>query len=821
MDSSQFYKLIEEKFNTLGLHRPMQISRYEAGTELEYEISAVENNNVGKVKLQILRFVGGGFAGQVYQVRIISIDGNICGLKEGEIYAVKILVPPSGFSLLFRNLLYRIGFQGDFQLQVNPAAARAGAILQKFIRKAATAKFGDSNCINDVHGTFVDSNIGSCGEISNWVDGRTWRLEVDDHIGQLRKWRQGKPVNQEILGSGEYRAKYEFMTGLVDLLKQMGAREFARQYEWTTCKSQPNVLKLKSANDNPKEGLIAVDFRAGLTLLPFLPMSPGDIKLIFQGLSAGSLVQFDRLDLNKLKEYIEENKQTFEGMESLFDELKKCETIYRNSIIDITHNGLKFLYNGKFIKQLLDSAAISYKTKNIVDEEGYNRLSKNKLMVIFFMFLSLIPILGNAIGKFVAHNSWRRHYLNLFNPSYFIKAAKGKIYERLIKWSRAGRMTFEKAEHIANCLPLALIHLPLSILPVGIHRILTDINFAIAKMHYLFIRPINLYFSKELREQWLKEMVQQGTKKHILSDEDARTILSQLNEPYIQKYLISLVVHLLTLPVTQIVSGIIAAFYYFSHPEMSQEARAAAVVFILGIFQVIPLSPGSLCRGLYAVGLAIKERDFKNYNIAVFMSFFKYIGYLSFPIQMTYRYPALARFMAGHWATEAVHIVPVFGERGALFEHWIFCLFYNVPLTIRRRMTERAVKRLSLKPRYWHIPLIAVFGAAIFAVLNIYAYQLDGKFFTLGQLWWLAFMVPFLVGALITTFAGGAAMYKRVISGAFGGLVCAGVYWLFLEYSQTLYSIGSQTSKMAFAVFGFCVFSIIGVLLTEASMPED
>jgi len=55
---------------------------------------------------------------------------------------------------------------------------------------------------------------------------------------------------------------------------------------------------------------------------------------------------------------------------------------------------------------------------------------------------------------------------------------------------------------------------------------------------------------------------------------------------------------------------------------------------------------------------------------------------------MTYRYPALARFMAAHWATDAVHIVPVFGERGALLEHWVFCLFYNWPLTIRRKMRK-------------------------------------------------------------------------------------------------------------------------------------
>ncbi|MCP4151722.1 MAG: hypothetical protein GY757_28520, partial [bacterium] len=102
--------------------------------------------------------------------------------------------------------------------------------------------------------------------------------------------------------------------------------------------------------------------------------------------------------------------------------------------------------------------------------------------------------------------------------------------------------------------------------------------------------------------------------------------------------------------------------YVVMHPEMSNAESVAAVAAILVLFQITPVSPGSLVRGLYVVYMVIKDRNFKDYNIAVFLGFFKYIGYLAFPIQMAYRYPELARFMAGHWATEAVHIVPVTGS---------------------------------------------------------------------------------------------------------------------------------------------------------------
>jgi len=207
------------------------------------------------------------------------------------------------------------------------------------------------------------------------------------------------------------------------------------------------------------------------------------------------------------------------------------------------------------------------------------------------------------------------------------------------------------------------------------------------------VRFIKLYFSAKLREEWLRDMINEGKKKHILTDQDADTILSQLHEPYIQRYLVSLVVHGLTLPLTQIVSVIVAWIYY---QKTGDELGAGG---ILVLFQIIPISPGSIARGLYAVGIMIYDRSFKDYNIAVFLSFVKYIGYLAFPIQMTYHYPVLARFMAAHWATEAVHIVPVFGERGALLEHWVFCLFYNWPLTIRRRMRRRAQTRVSMASR--------------------------------------------------------------------------------------------------------------------------
>jgi hypothetical protein len=303
---------------------------------------------------------------------------------------------------------------------------------------------------------------------------------------------------------------------------------------------------------------------------------------------------------------------------------------------------------------------------------------------------------------------------------------------------------------------------------------------------------MRLYFNSEVREQWFRDMVEQGRKKHILTDEDAEVVLSRIKEPFIQKYLKCLAVHVCTLPVTQVVSVTMAAIYYFIHHD---NPNAWAIgLGIVGIFQVVPISPGSICRGLYVVYMVIKERNFRDYNIAVFLGFFKYIGYLAFPIQMAYHYPTIARFMAGHWATEAVHIVPVFGEGGALLEHWVFNLFYNWPLTIRRRMEKIAKLRVSLKPRYFHVAIVAIMTAACFVGADVIFLCLFRYLPDLKQIWLLAMLLPLGAGAITTLYCGGAALYKRVISACLCGLLTAIFY---TSASVYIFDESTAVSKIA------------------------
>ncbi|MHC5006763.1 MAG: hypothetical protein ACYTGF_05315, partial [Planctomycetota bacterium] len=117
---------------------------------------------------------------------------------------------------------------------------------------------------------------------------------------------------------------------------------------------------------------------------------------------------------------------------------------------------------------------------------------------------------------------------------------------------------------------------------------------------------------------------------------------------------------------------------------------AAAVV------QLLPISPGSMARGLFVLFLMVKERDIRNYRVAAPVSFLHVIGYLAFPLQMVAHNPALARFLAGRWAKSMVHFVPVFGESGGLLEHGVFDLFFNMPLSVRRRFRTYPVRSWTL-----------------------------------------------------------------------------------------------------------------------------
>ncbi|HYA49392.1 MAG TPA: hypothetical protein VEG35_06800, partial [Burkholderiales bacterium] len=187
---------LEREFAGRNVERPLRVRRYEPGDILEREVRGVIPDGRARVRIEVEKYVGGGYAGQVYKVKILAVEaveGGVEGLEPGRSYALKLFAPVSGLGRRIRNLFYAVGFQAPFSLQSLAAAGRSQALWQKFVRRAARVEFGAEEAVVDVYATLLDRTLGSYGEVSEWVDGRLWRLEVDDDLDSRRGWRPDRP----------------------------------------------------------------------------------------------------------------------------------------------------------------------------------------------------------------------------------------------------------------------------------------------------------------------------------------------------------------------------------------------------------------------------------------------------------------------------------------------------------------------------------------------------------------------------------------------------------------------------------------------------
>lgn len=671
------------------LHYCRPPGRYEPGKLLHLKVRGVCPAIEGKATLRVECFAGGGFAGQVYRVRVIDLDPpdlNATGLKIRGSYAVKIHVPPSRFSRLFRDAIYWLGFQGPFAAQVNENAARTGALWQKLIRRGGGSRFCNECSVADIHATFFDPEMRSFGEIIEWVDGRIWRLEIDREVFCRRKVSANGSR-----GSSEYLAKKEFMEKFVNLLHDMGAPELARQYEWGTGKSQPNVFKRLNADSRPEDGLTALDFRPGLALLFFLPMSPADCRLIREGCRRGSLVQFDRCDLGKLRRFCSEHAADFQDLIPVLEELESAETRYRNSLPDVTHHGFRLLYDKRLRQEVKTGLIEGWHCLGLVDEPHARRLKDSTPAFRLFYLAGGVPLLGGKIRLLWGNPNYRKHLLACFGSLYYFRRVlRAGQAECLINWHRSGRvgesgtgfflrhpLIFALARVLPGMLPL----------PAKLHRALIDWRYALEKAKASIVFPIRFYCDPDFRTNWLTCEVEEGVRQGILKPKEKERILAQISDPFIQKYLKCLAVHFCTFPITKVAMILIAIYAYLNFGSGWEQSLAYAIAAMV-LVGILPISPGSLVRGSYVVYLMIRERNLRNYWLAALVSYWHYVGYLGFPLQMAKEFPTLARLISSRWVTGAVKVIPVFGESGALLEHMAFDLCVNIPLSIKRKIQK-------------------------------------------------------------------------------------------------------------------------------------
>ena len=197
-----------------------------------------------------------------------------------------------------------------------------------------------------------------------------------------------------------------------------------------------------------------------------------------------------------------------------------------------------------------------------------------------------------------------------------------------------------------------------------------------------------MLYRADLRRAHLLRETEDGLAQRMLTEAEAVRIRRQAQDPLVETYLKCLAVHVCMLPATNLV--VLGGAWWYAATRgltLAEGARVAALGW--AIFAVAPMSPGSLLRGLFVLFVAVKRRSFKGLRLALALSFWRGVGYMAFPLQMISTFPALARFLAARWAIRAVRLIPVYGRRGALLEHRVFDLTFNLPLTLARLWKSR------------------------------------------------------------------------------------------------------------------------------------
>jgi hypothetical protein len=304
------------------------------------------------------------------------------------------------------------------------------------------------------------------------------------------------------------------------------------------------------------------------------------------------------------------------------------------------------------------------------------------------------------------------------SAAYLVRAMKGRRIETLVAWQRQGRVGDDRVVKLVDR-PVRYWaeRILFGWLPARWHRLMTEPSHAWKSIREAVSFTVKFLRTPSFREECLLEQVRMGRKEGVLSGAEADRIENEVKDPYIQKYLRCLAVHACTVPVTKVamvVLGTAVTAYCLAYKQLGWAESMALGIAAAAALQLMPVSPGSITRGLFVIYMMIKDRDIKSYCIAAPVAFLHVVGYLAFPLQMVSSNPALARFLAARWTRKMVQLVPVFGESGGLLEHWAFDCLFNLPLSIRRGV--------KVNPVGWAVGSTAATFALAGVVLLGYGY---------------------------------------------------------------------------------------------------
>jgi hypothetical protein len=137
-------------------------------------------------------------------------------------------------------------------------------------------------------------------------------------------------------------------------------------------------------------------------------------------------------------------------------------------------------------------------------------------------------------------------------------------------------------------------------------------------------------------------------------------------------------------------------------------------------------------------------------------------------------------------------------------------------------MVRRAEIRSAYPVRYWHAVGCVIAAVAAFAVAyNVYLDE-DWKLPQLRAIWWLVILAPVLCGAAVTLGAGGAVLWRRIVTATISGAAIG----IFATIAAAMLSRGNEivisdmVMRCAMHTFVSTLLATIAAIITEMMLPD-
>jgi hypothetical protein len=657
---------------------------YFQGEMLNAHVFGLDGRCLGHECFRIGSYQGSGFGGQVYQALPLAgliRDSFMNGAVEPIV--LKVLTPRATWKRAFRDLLFRLSYQTSFAPRLREEALRCGLIWQELIRKAAGLELGTDSFVSRPYGYFWDEWLASFVEIHQWIESRAVRYEVDDQL--LQRWLG---LTKEIPDS-EMSRKRACMAALVYLCRKIGAVGLARQYEWYTLVSQANLLTRSSLCDGQAE-FAGVDWRPGLAVPFFLPLSPVHASIIWQGLFSGVYVHYDEVNFDRLKAYVQTHADSFEPLKTLIQQLMADDARYRAGLPDLWNSPDHLLHQLEGRRQVRMAAIEDWRRLRRISSGEAVRLQVDRWRFYLYFLLDSMPLIGGVMMHWLGDVSFRQHVRRFWcDASYRRDTLRRQRSCDLLEWKAQGRISQEHAEILAGSIISYLMDkIILSYLPGGLQRFVTDPGVRKNVVQGLIIQPVRLLVDVGFRRIWLDEILAQQMQKGIITKLQVERLHDQVSERRLQGFLRDL--------------GLTIALELFAkllYLVLVMYGLRTRNFLPLGIAAFGPIAPSGILRAVYVLvelivdlPAILRQKEHKLFwtrLLGLVTAPWRLVGNLFAPLEMFTYYNEMSLVLGDYLVSKMVRVVPVLGGRGMILEFWAFNLTFNLPLSIRKMLEER------------------------------------------------------------------------------------------------------------------------------------